>query len=111
MTLPAACWICVGEAEVGLRERRVERRLHERLLERVAVVEDFQLRRLGVGGDARGDVGWDHDGGEHFARVDLRHRLGARGHFDRLDLVEQLARVLADATRWSPTLTVSPGGV
>ena len=83
-----------GEAEVRLRERRVELRVHERLLERVAVVEHFELRLLDARGEPRGDVRRDHDRGEHLARLDLRDRLRARGDVHRLHLAEQLLGVL-----------------
>ena len=43
------------EREVGLRQSRVDGRAHERLLERVAVVDHLDLCLL----DARGDLGDD----------------------------------------------------
>ena len=66
-----------GEAEVRLRERGVDLRLHQRLLERVAVVEHFQLRLPQAGAEAGGDVRRYHDRGEHLARLDVGHCLSS----------------------------------
>ena len=53
--------------------------------------------RLGdVGGEPRGDVVGDHDGGEHVAGLDLRDRLRARGGRHGFDLIEELRGILAD---------------
>ncbi len=99
-----------GEAKVRLREGRVERGLHERLLERIAVVEHFEVGLGDVGGEPRGDVVGDHDGGEHIARLDLRDGLRARGGGHGFDLIEELRGILADVNAAAADLDASRRG-
>ena len=107
----AACWICSEKPRFACASAEFKRGLHERLLERVAVVEHFQMGLGNVGGEPRGDVVGDHDGGEHVARLDLRDRLRARGGRHGFDLVEELVGILADVDAAPADLDSRPGVV
>ena len=63
-----------------------------------------------VGGEPRGDVVGDHDGGEHVAGLDLRDGLRAGGGRHGFDLVEQLRGVLADVDAAPADFDARAGG-
>ncbi len=99
-----------GEPQVRLRERGIQLGLDERLLQRVAVVQDFDAALAHAGGDAGGDVARDHHGGHHVAGGDVGDRLLARGDGDGGDLAEQLFGVPADGDVFVADGDRLPGG-
>ena len=89
-----------GERGVGLGELGGHRRAHEGLLQRVAVVDDLDARRLQAALDSCVDeVRRDDQPGERLARAHLLERLLAVLDVDALDGAEELVGVRLDVDR------------